>query len=673
MILLGVAVRWLQLAAGLCLIGIFTVRLLAGRSDCPTVRSWEARLARWTPGLVAAALLSGLAALAYQSAVATGRPAAALEPAVWMRLLLQSQFGTVWLIRHALLILLAALVLFREREESAADWAAFRVEAWLLGAAAAAAAAWAGHAAAVQPAALTAAVVDVLHLVTAGAWLGSLLPLALLLRRAASEAGADARPYAVLAVRRFSRVALAAMLLIIASGLLNAWYQAGAVPAIVGTSYGHLLLIKVTLLVPVLGLAVVNRRRLLPALSGDGATVGRPAMARLARFVTCEGALALLIVGVTSALSLTPPGLHESPSWPFSHRLSYAAAAEIPGVKGRLLIGSQLALLGLLAAAAGALLRQRRALVLGAGAAAIALGCWVALPPLAVDAYPTTFLRPAVPYQAASVAAGATIYRDRCARCHGPGGRGDGPEGAGLPRQPADLTGAHLFHHTAGDIFWWISNGFPASGMPAFGRDLGEPERWDVINFLRAQSAGERARGLGPVVEPGRPWLTAPDFSIVVGPAPARSLRDFRDRWMVLLVLFSLPDSRPRLTELAGAYETIQFAGTEIVAVPTDGDARILARLGGRPPILFPVITEGGDEIARAYGLLSRARVAGPGARPAPPRHAEFLIDRQGYVRARWVPGVAGPGWGDRRLLMEEIRILDKEAPSAPPPDEHVH
>src|SRR3990172_7089860 len=147
MILLGVAVRWLQLATGLCLIGVFPVRLLAGRSDCPTVRLWEARLARWTPGLVAAALLSGLAALAYQSAVATGRPA---------------------------------------------------------------------------PPALPAAVVDVLHLVTAGAWLGSLLPLALLLRRAASEAGADARPYAVLAVRRFSRVALAAMLLIIASGLLNA-------------------------------------------------------------------------------------------------------------------------------------------------------------------------------------------------------------------------------------------------------------------------------------------------------------------------------------------------------------------------------------------------------------------------------------------------------------------
>ncbi len=673
MMAVGVAVRWVHLAASLLLVGVFTASLLAGRSDRATALRWEAWLLAWTRRLTLLVLLAGFASLAYQSAVVTGRSAAALEPTAWLRLLLQSHFGTMWLVRHALLLLLAALVLLRERDQSTADWAAFRIEGWLLGGAAAATAAWAGHAVAVQPSALLATLVDALHLLAVGVWLGTLLPLAALLRSASVEAGADARPYAVLAVRRFSAIALAVMLLIIASGLGNAWYQVGTVPGLVGTRYGWLLLVKVALLVPVLSLARANRRRLLPALSGDGATVGRPAMARLARFIGWEAGLAFLILGVTSALSLTPPGLHESPWWPFSHRLSYAAAAEVPGATARLVIGSQLALVGLLAAVVGFLVRKQRGLIVGAGAIALAAGLWVALPPLAVDAYPTTYRRPAVPYQAASVAEGAMLFHEHCARCHGPGGRGDGLEGGGLPKPPADLTATHVLHHTAGDLFWWLTNGIPGSGMPAFGGALTEAERWDVINFLRTLSAGERARGLSPLVEANRPWLTAPDFSIVVGPAPARALKEFRDRWMVLLVFFSLPESRARLAQLAQSYEPIQFSGTEVVAVPLDGGARIFERLGARPPILFPVLTEGVDEVIRTYALFSRTAETGPGRRHLPrPRHLEFLIDRQGYIRARWIPGQGGQGWSDIKTLLDQIKTLDREAPSAPP-DEHVH
>lgn len=668
----GMAVRWFHLAASLLLIGIFSASLLAGRSDRATARRWEARLLRWMRRLVLLALLGGLASLAYQSADVTGRVGAALEPAIWLRLLLETQFGTVWLVRHALLLLLAALALLRERERSTADWAAFRLEGWLLGAAAAGTAAWAGHAAAVQSSAPLPALVDALHLLTAGVWLGALIPLAALLRSASLEAGADARPYAVLAIRRFSSIALVAMLLIVASGLGNAWFEIGTVPGLLGTRYGWLLLAKIALLVPALALARVNRHVLLPALSGEAATVGRPAMARLGRFLGWEAGLALLILAITSALSLTPPGLHESPWWPFSFRFSYADAAVTPAVKARLLIGSQLALLGLLAAIVGLLLRRRRGLIAG-GAATLAVGLWIALPPLVVDAYPTTYRRPAVPYHVASVDEGAALFHANCARCHGAGGRGDGPEGARLPKPPADLTGAHVLHHTAGDLFWWISSGIAGSGMPAFGGALGETQRWDLINFLRALSAGERARALGPLVEPNRPWLTAPDFSIIVGPAPARPLKELRDRWMVLLVLFSLPESRPRLVQLAQSYESLQFSGTEVVAVPMDGGARILKRLGGKPPIFFPVLTDGASEVARTYGLFSRSAETAPGGRPERgPAHVEFLIDRQGYIRARWIPRHGEAGWGDLKTLLEEIQILDKEAPSAPP-DEHVH
>ncbi|MGH7415384.1 MAG: CopD family protein, partial [Candidatus Rokuibacteriota bacterium] len=546
--------------------------------------------------------------------------------------------------------------------------------AWLLAALGAAAIAWAGHAAAVEPSGLAAALLHALHLIAAGAWFGALLPLAALLRAASTEAGADARPFAVLAVRAFSRLALALMLLVVATGSANAWFQVGGVPALVGTRYGHLLLAKVALLIPVLILAERNRRRLLPRLSGDGATIGRPAMARLGRFLAWEAALGLVILLITAALSVSPPAVHDSIWWPFTVRWSWEAAAQLPGGSTRVLIGAQVAFVGLLALIVGLLLRSWRVLFLVAGGVALVVGLWVALPAVSVDAYPTTYLRSSVPYQAVSIANGAVLYRTHCATCHGPGGRGDGPGGAGLPKPPADLTAAHTAEHTAGDMFWWLTHGIPAGGMPPFGGALAEEERWDLINFVRALSAGEGARRMPALVQPNRPWLVAPDFTIAVGPAPPRSLKELRDRWMAVLVFFTLPESRPRLVQLAEAYNTLQATGTEVVAVPLHDGRDIVRRLGGRPPILFPVITDGAAEIAATYTLLSRG--LGPQALPssaAAPLHVEFLLDRQGYVRARWLPGTPGAGWDDLQTLVNQILRLDKETPAGPPPDEHVH
>jgi putative copper resistance protein D len=313
-------------------------------------------------------------------------------------------------------------------------------------------------------------------------------------------------------------------------------------------------------------------------------------------------------------------------------------------------------------------------ILFGAGGLALVTGLWLALPPVSVDAYPTTYRRSSVPYQAVSIANGAMLYRAHCATCHGAAGRGDGPGGAGLPRLPADLTAPHAADHTAGDMFWWLTHGIPAGGMPAFGGALGEEERWDLINFLRALSSGERARQMTRVVQPNRPWLVAPDFTIAVGPAPARGLKELRDRWMVHLVFFTLPDSRPRLIQLAEAYNTLQATGTEIIAVPLGDGADIIRRLGGQPPLLFPVITDGAAEIAATYALLSRG--LGPrelSPRAAAPVHVEFLLDRQGYVRARWLPGSSGRGWDDLQMLVDQILALDKETPAGPLPDEHVH
>src|SRR3972149_6445693 len=148
---LGLCARWPPLAAGVFLVGTFAFLLLAGRSDRLTVVAWERTLTRWTRWAAGLLLLSGLLSLSYQAAVVTGHPGDALSAATMLRLLGATQFGTVWLLRHGLLLLLAGLILLKEREESGWDWAAFRGEGLLLGGTGLGLLAWAGHAAAAQP------------------------------------------------------------------------------------------------------------------------------------------------------------------------------------------------------------------------------------------------------------------------------------------------------------------------------------------------------------------------------------------------------------------------------------------------------------------------------------------------------------------------------------------
>ena len=93
------------------MVGILTMSLLAGPSDKPTARRWQARLARSSGWLAVLVLLSGVAALGWQVTVVTGRVDAITSGAAWLRLLGATQYGTVWLLRHAILLLLAALVL----------------------------------------------------------------------------------------------------------------------------------------------------------------------------------------------------------------------------------------------------------------------------------------------------------------------------------------------------------------------------------------------------------------------------------------------------------------------------------------------------------------------------------------------------------------------------------
>ena len=88
-----------------------------------------------------------------------------------------------------------------------------------------------------------------------------------------------------------------------------------------------------------------------------------------------------------------------------------------------------------------------------------------------------------VPANPTSIAAGRKVYLQRCAKCHGETGKGDGPDAIDLKLHPAKFTGPAIHDESDGALYWKISVG--KGGMPDFGKRLAPTERWNVINFLR--------------------------------------------------------------------------------------------------------------------------------------------------------------------------------------------
>ncbi len=680
MISLSGLIRFLHLATLTLLVGSFAFHLVVAR---PSVRKagperWpdfvgfdrrQLRLAAW---ILLGVFLSGLLAFWLQIASVTGASRAqALRLDIMGEVLIGTRYGIVWLIRVVLMLLLAGVLLLLRDYDSGL----LRVGALSLAAAVVMALAFSGHAAAGEGNRLLVQLVaDALHLLAASIWLGALVPFAFFLvwinRIHQPWAGAAVKE----ATRRFSLLGLVSVSTLVLTGLFNAWSLVGAIPPLVGTTYGRLLLLKLALLLPLIGVAAVNLLDLKPRILSMGVQNSveglKNLLIRLKRNVVAEASLGACILLIVGAMSITPPARHIQPSWPFSFRWNWNAVKGSSKLRSQVMVGRWLAAAGMAGLCYAVFQRRHRHLALGTGLASLAYGGLVALPALSIDAYPTTYTRPSVAYNAISVANGIRLYHEACAVCHGVAGYGDGPGGKGLKPKPADLTAKHTADHTVGDLFWWLTHGVKESAMPGFNDSLDEEERWDMINFMRTLSAAEQARQMTALAEPN-PWLVAPDFVYRTTAVEGKALKDHRGQSIILLVLFTLPHSQSRLEQLDQAYKKLRSLGVEVLAIPRK--AQGIQRQLGQSVRLLPVVTDGSREIFDTYALYRRSLTA-EGTLPDPPipPHMEFMIDRQGYVRARWVPG-DGVGWGEMKNLLREIDRLNKEKPSAPAPDEHVH
>ena len=138
------------------------------------------------------------------------------------------------------------------------------------------------------------------HLLATGAWVGGLVPLAVL---ACTGVDADTSTVLATALRRFSGLGYLAVGLVLLTGAFNASILVTSPAQLPGTTYGRVLLLKLALVAGMIGLALLNRLVLLPRLGRAVPDVG----AALRRGLVLELALGGLVLAVVGVLGILPP------------------------------------------------------------------------------------------------------------------------------------------------------------------------------------------------------------------------------------------------------------------------------------------------------------------------------------------------------------------------------
>jgi mono/diheme cytochrome c family protein len=85
------------------------------------------------------------------------------------------------------------------------------------------------------------------------------------------------------------------------------------------------------------------------------------------------------------------------------------------------------------------------------------------------------------------LASGKAIFKDKCQKCHGPGGRGDGPDADPDAQEDMDLTTAkRAARNTDGVVFYKVSNGRKKPKMPVFKDELTKEQIWAVVSYVQS-------------------------------------------------------------------------------------------------------------------------------------------------------------------------------------------
>jgi mono/diheme cytochrome c family protein len=83
-----------------------------------------------------------------------------------------------------------------------------------------------------------------------------------------------------------------------------------------------------------------------------------------------------------------------------------------------------------------------------------------------------------------AVAAGAILFQQHCAECHGDSAQGS--------RKAPSLRVPEVQNATPGTLFWLITNGVVRKGMPVWSK-LPEAQRWQLARYIQSLGAAPPA------------------------------------------------------------------------------------------------------------------------------------------------------------------------------------
>jgi glucose/arabinose dehydrogenase len=150
--------------------------------------------------------------------------------------------------------------------------------------------------------------------------------------------------------------------------------------------------------------------------------------------------------------------------------------------------------------------------------------------------------------QHAAINAGKKLYAANCVTCHGAAGQGSGNIPA-LSQGPTQSA-------ADGEVFWFITTGSVANGMPAWA-SLSEQQRWQIVAYLKSLNSAAAASK-----PEGAPASTAPVNTNA--PLPEPPYTDFRVEQPGTVRKISAPD-------LPAPYGTDSASnGPKLVARPVD-------------------------------------------------------------------------------------------------------
>ena len=594
------------------------------------------RRLQWIAALSLACLaISGAAWLGLFAAGLTADDPGALAGSL-AKVLAETQFGWVWSLRMVLALLLAPLVYLwirRDLQRRAADRLLLVLALTLV-----ASLAGLGHAgASLENWRLIHLAADMLHLAAAAAWLGGLVPLELLLRAARIAANETSLRVAHRSTVRFSTCGIASVGTLFVTGVISTWFLAGTIPALVGTPYGRLLLLKIGCFFAMVAIATVNRRRLTPRLLSSD----RSAIDRLRRNVAAEIFLGIAILIIVAALGTIPPGGHVQASWPFPLRPDEAKLAQMSSAQTLAVLATAC---GLVLMLAGLALRGYRWLILPG--LVIPLPFLSTLSDLTTEAAPTSYYASPTGYSVQAIARGQDLFAQRCRGCHGRWGEGVVPS-RDDQKMPPDLAGDHVSARRDGELFWSITHGIE-NGMPPFGDVLDEEARWALVDFIRANADGARLRTAdGEVTAASFPM---PDFAVECSDGKVQSVRQWRGRRLHIVAgNLSSPQTLQRLSALRGRADTLTIA----------------ADVNGAPVTDPEVCAASDDDLMKALSVFRGREIEGSDA-------IELLVDAETRLRALYYPG-AEVDWSKPDVMNEAMRKLDGPVSGRPSAGGHVH